>query len=112
MNSGERRYYLREINHGRSISLLTTAGIMILAGISALTVSISESNRDNSRFEDQKIRITVDGTLSEEEKTELISQIPQQNDENQVLGIAGLFSVVAGVGFLGAAAVEASQKRK
>lgn len=112
MNSSERRYYLEEANHGQAISLLTTAGIMVLAGISALAVSVNESSRDNSRFEDQKIRITVDSTLSEKKKTELISQIPQQNDENQVLGIAGLFSVVAGVGFLGAAAVQASQEQK
>lgn len=112
MSSGERRYYLKETNPSQAISPLTTAGIMVLAGISALAVSIDESGRDNSRFEDQKIRITVDRTLSEEDKTEPISQIPQQSDENQVLGILGLFSVVIGAGFLGAAAVEASQGNK
>ncbi len=90
--------------------MFALAGTFMLTGAAALGFGFYNSVEDNSRIAEERIRIAQDGSISEQEKNEKLSQIPSKNDENQAIGTAGLFSLAVGVAFLGAAAVEASQE--
>jgi len=108
----ERPYYSYEGNIRKTNRLFRISAALILTGAAALGLGFYKSIQDVDNYEHQKTEIGNDISLSQEEKAERISQLSSRNDENQAIGAGGLFSLTVGVGFLGAAAVEASQEHR
>lgn len=108
----ERPYFDYEKNIRKTNRLFSVSAALILTGTASLGIGFYKSIEDADHYENQKNEIGFDQSLSPEEKTEKISKLSTHSDENQAINATGLALLGAGVAFFGAAAVEASQKRK
>lgn len=108
----ERPYFNYQESIRKTNRLFSISAVLILTGAASLGIGFYKSIQDVDRYEEQKSEITLNPALSAEEKTERITELSTNGDENQAIGTTGLALLGAGVAFFGAAAVEASQKRE
>ncbi len=93
-----------------STNMFLTAVVLIGAGAAALGVYIQKDQAEVERIDQETTEISRQISLTEEEKTQLISQIPPK-DTNSNLGRIGAFSAGMGLIFAAAAAAQATQER-
>lgn len=105
----ERPYFYTE-NIRKTNRLFSISTVLILTGAASLGIGFYKSIQDVDRYEDQKSEITLNPALSAEEKTERITKLSTDENENQAIDVTGLALLGAGAAFFCTAAVESSQK--